>query len=272
MELIRAGEALLRSASSLSAAAAPFQNRSTFSASRRLYRPTLCRVARQFSASASTLQESQSGSDSSPRTLDVAGNITSKPAAPEKPQSSALSDYDRMVFDRALEFGNDPLSARHTHHFKNPGAAVDNVRARERSSADEVQRHFSAWGQGRTGINRTHDKTGGKADVGSLKFPKVELMAKKKAAPDEVPARLSVRTGRMLEVDPTKPTDLGAKLKTLSRVVTANRVKATLNAQKTYERLGLKKKRLRMMRWRRRFKAQFVKTVDRVMELKEKGW
>lgn len=65
--------------------------------------------------------------------------------------------------------------------------------------------------------------------------------------------------------------DLPAALARLRGILTANNVKVDQLRQRFHERPGLKKKRLKSLRHRRRFKAGFKKLVGIAMEMKRKG-
>ncbi|KFH42393.1 hypothetical protein ACRE_068680 [Hapsidospora chrysogenum ATCC 11550] len=58
----------------------------------------------------------------------------------------------------------------------------------------------------------------------------------------------------------------------LNQVVSESRIKSLVMRQRFHERPGLKRKRLKMQRWRRRFKDGFKATAERVLELKKQGW
>jgi ribosomal protein S21 len=88
----------------------------------------------------------------------------------------------------------------------------------------------------------------------------------------ELDIHVKPRTGRTVAVDPGKPNDLGAKLRSLDMLCARNRIKADFNQQKFHERPGLKRKRLASQRWRRNFKARFNGVVKRVNDLRVQGW
>lgn len=69
----------------------------------------------------------------------------------------------------------------------------------------------------------------------------------------------------------TAPTGPQA-INSLNSLVRKQGIKQKFNYQKFHERRGMKKKRLRMERWRKQFKTGFRETVKRVMELKRQGW
>lgn len=86
------------------------------------------------------------------------------------------------------------------------------------------------------------------------------------------PMRLGPSLGRSIEVIPGRNQDLGRALQMLGMVCARNRVRADATLQKFHERPGLKRKRLKSVRWRRRFKQNFQAVVRRVEEMRRKGW
>lgn len=58
----------------------------------------------------------------------------------------------------------------------------------------------------------------------------------------------------------------------LDRTVRDQKIKNLFYRQRFHERKGMKRKRLRMDRWRNRFKDGFKATASRVLELKKQGW
>jgi hypothetical protein len=58
----------------------------------------------------------------------------------------------------------------------------------------------------------------------------------------------------------------------LDRLLREQKVKSLHYKQRFYERKGMMRKRLRMERWRVRFKKGFKAAASRVLELKKQGW
>ena len=58
----------------------------------------------------------------------------------------------------------------------------------------------------------------------------------------------------------------------LRRVLKEGQIKTLYHRQRFHERPGLRRKRLKMERWRKRFKNGFKATTVRVAELKRQGW
>ncbi|KEY64207.1 hypothetical protein S7711_03496 [Stachybotrys chartarum IBT 7711] len=71
---------------------------------------------------------------------------------------------------------------------------------------------------------------------------------------------------------PTAAPTVSLALNSLNRLVRSEQISSKFYAQRFHERKGLKRKRLAMTRWRKRFKDGFKATVNRVLELKRQGW
>lgn len=113
--------------------------------------------------------------------------------------------------------------------------------------------------------------------IGDLMFPENDQSTQVATLPrervlTELPIHLNARTGRTIDVDPGKATDLGIKMRQLDGLVARNRIRADFNKQKFHERGGMKRKRLKSERWRARFSTEFRKIVLRVQALRKKGW
>lgn len=85
-----------------------------------------------------------------------------------------------------------------------------------------------------------------------------------------IPVRAAPSTGRTVHV--SGAVNAARAFQMLNQRVVGNRVPAIANRQRFHERPGLKRKRLRMSRWRSRFKTGFHSTVVRVQELVRQGW
>ncbi|VUC37606.1 unnamed protein product [Clonostachys rosea] len=71
---------------------------------------------------------------------------------------------------------------------------------------------------------------------------------------------------------PLKSGNPATAFRALDRLVKEQKVKRLFNQQRFHERKGMKRKRLRMERWRFRFKDGFKAAASRVLELKKQGW
>lgn len=86
------------------------------------------------------------------------------------------------------------------------------------------------------------------------------------------PVRLDAFVGRSEVVDPSKGLDLGRSLHKLEVKLALNNVRADFQKQRFHERAGLKRKRLKRVRWRRKFKEGFQAVVAKVKDMRRRGW
>jgi len=84
--------------------------------------------------------------------------------------------------------------------------------------------------------------------------------------------RLSPKTGRTVQVNPAAPYDLALKLRRLGKLVQNDQIRKMERRGAFHERGGLKRKRLKMERWRVRFGDAFRSIIRRVRQLAKKGW
>ncbi|KAK6331076.1 hypothetical protein TWF718_003263 [Orbilia javanica] len=84
----------------------------------------------------------------------------------------------------------------------------------------------------------------------------------------KLPPRLGSTAGRSIGV---RGGDVAGAFMQLRRVCNENQIARDANAQRFYERPGVKKKRLRRERFRRRFKESFKRMVSTVLEMKRQG-
>ncbi len=71
---------------------------------------------------------------------------------------------------------------------------------------------------------------------------------------------------------PVTSAGVARALQVLAREVRDNNVRADQKRQRFHERAGLKRKRLKSERWRKRFRVAFKATVQKVQEMRRKGW
>ncbi|KAF3235025.1 hypothetical protein EYR41_007154 [Orbilia oligospora] len=81
----------------------------------------------------------------------------------------------------------------------------------------------------------------------------------------KLPPRLGSTAGRSIAV---RGGDVAGAFMQLRRICAENSIIRDANAQRFYERPGVKKKRLRRERFRRRFKESFKRMVSTVLEMK----
>ncbi|KAL8946177.1 MAG: hypothetical protein Q9222_007396 [Ikaeria aurantiellina] len=78
--------------------------------------------------------------------------------------------------------------------------------------------------------------------------------------------------GRTVEVIPERGLDLGRALRSLEINCAVNNVRGDSLTQRFHERPGMKRKRLKSVRYRRNFKAGFKAVVAKVKAMRRKGW
>lgn len=84
--------------------------------------------------------------------------------------------------------------------------------------------------------------------------------------------RIGPGLGRTVTVQAEKGMDVARAFAMVNIKCNANSVRQDMNAQRFHERPGVRRKRLGMLRWRRRFKEAFRATVRRVEDMRRKGW
>ena len=86
------------------------------------------------------------------------------------------------------------------------------------------------------------------------------------------PMKLNSTTGRIILVETERGVDAATAFRRLAMRLAQNNVRRDAQQQRFYERPGLKRKRLKSVRWRKRFKEAFQGTVAKVVGLKRQGW
>lgn len=84
--------------------------------------------------------------------------------------------------------------------------------------------------------------------------------------------KLGPSLGRSVTVSAQKSMDLARAFRSLEIKCAVNNVKRDFNTSRFHERPGMKRKRLKQVRWRARFKAGFQAIVRRVEDMRRKGW
>jgi len=94
--------------------------------------------------------------------------------------------------------------------------------------------------------------------------------------PRELPPLLSIplgpSLGRTVQINNVTGTDLGRAFRALDIACARNRVKTDFHRQRFHERPGLKRKRLRSVRWRAKFKDGFRGMVKMIGDMRRQGW
>lgn len=283
MESFRAREVLLRATSAFSTLRCA--SRTKFRIARPPIDPSrVCWACRRLSTQAAKCQQATAH------------------AAPFQPTTNATSEThtanldrkDKNLFDQALDL-------KHTFGVaaKNPARRSSSPNARQtlRSTTSSTQPirlrplpgnsltdALKRFGESMdTSTRKPSSLFPSSGETSQMLFPEPDLpagsvQATSKSKPKPPPSkdvgelRLSSRTGLTLDVDPRNAADLGIKLRRLGATVVRNKVPHDFRKQRFHERPGLKRKRLKSVRWRRRFAAGFQKAVSRVQELRRKGW
>jgi len=112
-------------------------------------------------------------------------------------------------------------------------------------------------------------------NINNMLTPELDKLTRpKKKANDSLkipPAmRLTPSTGRTVSVYPG--VDVGRAFSLLSQSCSRNNVRRDSVQQRFHERPGLKRKRLRRVRWRKSFSQGFKAVVARVKKLRNQGW
>lgn len=92
------------------------------------------------------------------------------------------------------------------------------------------------------------------------------------AAPKPAPMKLGPNLGRTVYVDESRGFDVAKAFRSVDIIMARNNVRKDFNRQRFHERNGAKRKRLHSERWRKRFKLGFQAVVRRVMKMKKQGW
>jgi len=282
METFRAGEVLLRTASTFTTLRYASRTktqivRSPIDSSR------VCWVCRQLSTQAAKCQ--QAAARAAP--FESTSNATSETHIADVDQK------DKNLLNEALDlkhtFGvaakptrlTPSPSAQRTLRSTTSSTQSNRPRPLPGNSLTDVLKRFSDSVD--TPIRKPSSFFPSSGETSKMLFPEpdtpagsVRTTSKPKPKPppskDIGELRLNSRTGLTLDVDPRNASDLGVKLRRLNATVGRNKVPQDFRKQRFHERPGLKRKRLKSVRWRRRFAAGFQKAVSRVQELRRKGW
>jgi len=282
MEASRAGEVLLRAASAFATLRAasrtiPRLTRSPIDSSR------VCRACRQLSTQAAKCQQAAAGATDPKPTVNAASE---NPIAGVDLKEKNLFDEDldlKHTFDASSKRTRHSSSPSAQHALRSTTSSAESIRLRPLSgnSLTDALKRFSESVDVPT--SKPSSLFPGPGETSKMLFPEPDrpagsTSATSKSKPRPPPSkdigelRLSSRTGLTVNVDPRNTADLGFKLRRLNMVVARNKVQQDFRRQRFHERPGLKRKRLKSMRWRRRFAVGFQKAVSKVQELRRKGW
>lgn len=264
MELFRASEALLRSSQPLLPFLAPAAYRTS---TPRIAAPVArhcrgraqCQTSRAFTTTHHRRQDdpptsrAQSINDDISSLLDSSLDLDGKsPTAPTS-RTSRFSSRDAQQ--------NNPISR---------GLANEQQPNRDKSSVDDLIDSMGSPSP-RSQKNTTSYSAD---DISRMLDP---LSTSNPGAPpaieDDGPVmKLGPSLGRTVEVNPARGMDVGRAFRTLEMQCARNSVKRDFMMQRFHERPGLKRKRLKSVRWRRNFKKNFQATVALVQKMTRQGW
>lgn len=190
-------------------------------------------------------------------------------SAGKSPQSGSSIHIDQLLDDTLRgnpSPGGSRLRVSHTMPSKNPQSF---------SSLTAIRDSFAASPFAIPIVNRPGSLADSMlrprtvADVSEDVSAVIEKMVRPRAVRTIV-SRPSL--GRTIELNAAKGVDLGRALSRLGQLTRQNHIQQDRKSQRFYERPGLKRKRLRSERYRARFKAGFLATVEKVKAMRRKGW
>jgi hypothetical protein len=266
MEIRRAGDAILRSQrSSLTFLTPAIPSRCPSIAQSALSLPCRRQLKRQFASS----------------TRSEAAKAT-RPAAVTTSTSPPTQDADSKTPGRtstSLGWLSGKSSSR-ANLFSTPQASSNNIESErlmnQGSSASDLIASLNAARAAQSSSDFNIDRMAAPITPKTARFEYTDMMRdlrkdiSNKPPPSRTPMRLTPSTGRTVYVTPQ--IDVGRSFKLMEQLVGRNKIRSQFNYQRFHERPGLKRKRLKSLRWRKRFMAGFKAAVNRVKQLKKQGW
>ena len=224
----------------------------------RIFHPTRCRLS---------LPPTISLNATHPRALKTASPSLHPPELqPTDPPTHSQDDFLNILATAPL--GRDrknPQAAPPSRPFGLGGDARDSGDALGTSALDELLTSFHGHrpvvGHDSAFLNRA---IGG---MGSLAPAPLEP-----AEPPPPPFALDRGTGRTLRVDAARGMDVGRAFRMMEIRCSTNAVRRMAMDQRFHERPGLRRKRLRMARWRKNFNNGFSETINEVYAMRRQGW
>nr|POE87880.1 37s ribosomal protein mrp21, mitochondrial [Quercus suber] len=253
MDTIRFGEALLRQCIPLLPSPTTACNR------------TITRQYR-FQCLASSVQRNQS------RTF---GSSTHRHAEDDAPIRSTRTPQGRVENDEISRIINNSFGTLRSR--SNNNLAEDGPRRGGNSVSDLMLSALGSVGKNKNKRNVTASDPQSEFNVEQMLNPNATPSSLRDRLPptipdDPLPFKLGPSVGRMIPVDAARNMDIGRAFRQLEIVCNRNKVKQDFMKQRFHERPGLKRKRLKTVRWRRRFKEGFKGIVKKVMGMKKQGW
>ncbi|KAM0708589.1 hypothetical protein Q7P35_005241 [Cladosporium inversicolor] len=253
MDLMKAGETIMRSSHSLMPFLAPTAytqpaRRAVFSQCRA--QPMRASASRSFATSVRRCQDD-----------------SSNPQQPVKPRTA--SQEISSILDGALDMkkGTPTAPTGRTSRFASKYAQTTSSPARAQLEADK-QSNRSSMDDLMAGL--LGPSLGGKRDVAGSLNPRAR--SGPPPVPQPAPMKLGPTLGRTVYVDNQRGIDVARAFRSMEIQVGRNSVRRDFNRQRFHERGGTKRKRLHSERWRKRFKLGFQAAVKRVLKMRKQGW
>ena len=260
MDLMKAGETIMRSSHSLMPFLAPTAyrqpaRRAVFSQCRA--QPMRTSASRSFAASVRRCQDDSASS-----------GVRTSPLQPAKPTTA--SQEISSILDGALDMkkGTPTTPTGRTSRFASNNAQATSSPARAQLEADK-QSTRSSMDDLMAGL--LGPSTGGRRDVAGSLNPR-GTRSGPPPVPQPAPMKLGPTLGRTIYVDTQRGVDVAKAFNRMEAACGRNAVKRDFMSQRFHERGGTKRKRLHSARWRKRFKLGFQAAVKRVLKMRKQGW
>lgn len=255
MDLMKAGETIMRSSHSLMPLLAPTYRqparRAVFSQCRA--QPMRASASRSFATSMRRYQDDSA--------------VKTSPQQPANPRTA--SQEISSILDGALDMkkGTPTTPTGRTSRFASNYAQTTSSPARAQLEADR-QSNRSSMDDLMAGL--LGPSTGGRRDIAGSLNPRAR--SGPPPMPQPAPMKLGPTLGKTVYVDNQRGIDVARAFRNMEITVVRNKVRRDFNAQRFHERGGTKRKRLHSQRWRLRFKAGFQAAVKRILKMKKQGW
>lgn len=217
-------------------------------------------------------QVSPTASSGSKRTF-ATGSVASAEAIP-RTGSQQTSGSDSSLTDEA--FNNSEIKSMVdglTGGYKKPVSSSKRIfRSPPGDSGTDITKEFQNYTRsyrGRVDANRMLDPTPQPSSQSNIHE---QVRADITKAEPIARLRLGPSVGRSVPIDSERGMDLGRGFRQLDMNCYKNQVRGDFMRQRFHERAGLKRKRLRSLRWRKRFKDGFRAVVGKVEDMRRRGW
>ena len=208
------------------------------------------------------------GSTRSPRFKSPRAQAENRTQTP--PATDALDD--------ALDAdGQETQTQRQTSSSSQSSTAPQpQQQGRQTTELMDILADFQMQGmQGGYNSSRSSRSTGGFSveDMATSFDPKGRAVARTEV---QLPSRLSVQLGptlgRTVYVDSSKGIDVGRAYRMMEARCARNSVRSDMKRQRFHERAGMRRKRLKSLAWRERFKEGFQAAIKDVTRMTKQGW